>query len=76
MDSRLLSGTVEMLVLEVLAEANLYGYRIVRSVLERSQGTFELKEGSLYRRYIAWNVKNSSHRIGNRLTVDDASITS
>lgn len=48
MDSRLLSGTVEMLVLEVLSEANLYGYRIVRSVLERSQGTFELKEGSLY----------------------------
>ena len=48
MDSRLLSGTVEMLILEVLSEANLYGYRIVRSVLERSQGTFELKEGSLY----------------------------
>ena len=48
MDSRLLSGTVEMLILEALSEANLYGYRIVRSVLERSQGTFELKEGSLY----------------------------
>lgn len=48
MDSRLLSGTVEMLILEVLSEASLYGYRIVRSVLERSKGTFELKEGSLY----------------------------
>ena len=48
MDSRLLSGTVDMLILEVLAEADLYGYRIVRSVLERSKGTFELKEGSLY----------------------------
>jgi transcriptional regulator len=48
MDSRLLSGTVEMLILEVLSETSLYGYRIVRSVLERSNGTFELKEGSLY----------------------------
>ena len=48
MDSRLLTGTVEMLILEVISAADLYGYRIVRSVLERSQGTFELKEGSLY----------------------------
>ncbi|HSG72810.1 MAG TPA: PadR family transcriptional regulator [Planctomycetaceae bacterium] len=48
MDSRLLTGTVEMLILEVLAESPLYGYRIVRSVLDRSSGYFELKEGSLY----------------------------
>ena len=48
MDSRLLTGTVEMLILEVLSESPLYGYRIVRSVLEQSNGYFELKEGSLY----------------------------
>lgn len=48
MDSRLLTGTVELMILEVLSESPLYGYRITRSVTERSKGYFELKEGSLY----------------------------
>jgi transcriptional regulator len=48
MDSRLLTGTVELMILDVLSESPLYGYRIARSVTERSQGYFALKEGSLY----------------------------
>lgn len=48
MDSRLLWGTVEMLILEVVSHGPTYGYEIAQTVCGRSQGYFELKEGSLY----------------------------
>lgn len=48
MDAKLLTGTVEMLILEVLSEGASYGYEITQTVLGRSQGYFEMKEGSLY----------------------------
>jgi len=48
MDSRFLWGAVEMLVLEVVSEGPTYGYEITQTVTGRSQGYFELKEGSLY----------------------------
>ena len=48
MDSRLLWGTVEMLILEVLSRGTSYGYQIAQTVLSESKGYFELKEGSLY----------------------------
>ncbi len=48
MDSRLLWGTVEMLILEVVAQAPTYGYEIGQTVAARSRGYFDLKEGSLY----------------------------
>ncbi len=48
MDSRLLSGTLEMLMLEVISSGTTYGYEITQTVLSRSRGYFELKEGSVY----------------------------
>ena len=48
MDQKLLTGTVEMLMLDVLSHGPSYGYAIVQTVLSRSGGRFELKEGSLY----------------------------
>jgi PadR family transcriptional regulator PadR len=48
MDSRLLWGIVEMLILEVLSEGPNYGYEIAQRVASRSEGYFHLKEGSLY----------------------------
>ena len=48
MDPKLLTGTVEMLMLEVISHGPSYGYAIVQTVLARSGGRFELKEGSLY----------------------------
>ena len=48
MDTKLLSGTLEMMMLDVLAQGDSYGYEIVQTVLSRSGGRFELKEGSLY----------------------------
>ena len=48
MDSRLLWGALEMLILDVLAAGPSYGYAISQTVLRRSDGYFDLKEGSLY----------------------------
>ena len=47
-DPKLLSGTVEMLILQVVLPEATYGYRITQDVLERSEGYFQLKEGSVY----------------------------
>jgi len=48
MDSRLLTGTLDMLILEVVSDGPTYGYAISQVVTGRSRGLFELKEGSLY----------------------------
>lgn len=48
MDSRLLWGAVETLILEVISQGPTYGYEIAQTVTSRSKGYFELKEGSLY----------------------------
>ena len=48
MDSRLLWGAVEMLILEVVSHGPTYGYEIAQTVADQSRGYFDLKEGSLY----------------------------
>jgi len=48
MDSRLLWGTVDLLILEVLSGEPSYGYEIAQTVLARSRGCFDITEGSLY----------------------------
>jgi transcriptional regulator len=48
MDSQFLGSAVEMLILEVIAQGPSYGYEITQTVSERSEGYFELREGSLY----------------------------
>lgn len=41
-------GVLDMLVLKLLAEEPRYGYQLIQEMRERSQGTFLLKEGTLY----------------------------
>ena len=48
MDTRLLWGALEMLILDVVSRGTSYGYEITQTVLSESNGQFELKEGSLY----------------------------
>jgi transcriptional regulator len=48
MDSRLLWGTLDLLILEVISRGPSYGYQLAQTVLSESKGQFELKEGSLY----------------------------
>lgn len=41
-------GTVELVVLGVLREKDMYGYEIVKAAEEKSGGRFELVLGTLY----------------------------
>jgi PadR family transcriptional regulator, regulatory protein PadR len=48
MDSQFMGSAVEMLILEIAARGPTYGYEVAHTVAERSEGYFDLKEGSLY----------------------------
>lgn len=43
-----LPGSTTMLVLAVLKDQELYGYRIIEELAQRSQNVFQMKEGTLY----------------------------
>jgi len=42
------SGLVELLILQLLCERDMYGYEVRQYLNERTNGAFKLKEGSLY----------------------------
>ncbi|MDO4830371.1 MAG: PadR family transcriptional regulator [Clostridia bacterium] len=44
----LIKGSTTTLVLSVLQKDDLYGYKIIKEIELRSDGVFELKEGTLY----------------------------
>ena len=44
----LLKGSTALMVLRVIAEEDMYGYRIIREIANRSKDTFRLNEGTLY----------------------------
>ena len=48
MDRELLKGSTPLLLLSLLREGPMYGYQIVMTVRERTQGLYILKEGALY----------------------------
>ena len=52
MDSRfsqqLKKGVLEMLVLELICKQPTYGYELLSQLKKRSDGQFQLKEGTLY----------------------------
>ena len=41
-------GTLELVLLRLLAEQPTYGYELVSQLARRSDGRFEIKEGTLY----------------------------
>ena len=41
-------GTIQLCVLSLLKEGPMYGYQIITALRERSDGYFELKEGTIY----------------------------
>lgn len=41
-------GTVDLVVLSVLLERDMYGYEIVKTVKEKSEGKYEIPLGTLY----------------------------
>jgi len=48
MDRELLKGSAPLLLLSLLREEAMYGYQIILTVQERTQGLYTLKEGALY----------------------------
>ncbi|RXZ79094.1 PadR family transcriptional regulator [Paenibacillaceae bacterium] len=47
-DKEMLKGHIEALLLSQLAEQDRYGYEMTKRIFEKSGGSFELKEGTLY----------------------------
>lgn len=44
----MLKGTIDLLILSLFAEKDNYGYEISRAIKERTEGTFEIQEPTLY----------------------------
>jgi len=44
----LAKGSTAMVVLSVLAEEEMYGYRIIQEIAARSEEVFSMNEGTLY----------------------------
>lgn len=47
-NKELLKGSTTMMILNLLVEANMYGYEMIKTLSQRSENVFELKEGTLY----------------------------
>ena len=47
-NNELIRGSVEIVILKLLSDNDLYGYQMIKTVNERSNGFFEWREGSLY----------------------------
>ena len=46
--SDLLRGNTDTMILRLLTESDCYGYEIVKLIVERSHGEYELKEATMY----------------------------
>ena len=47
-DKSLMSGSMTMLLLRLLAEKDMYGYEMIETLEAKSNHVFELKAGTLY----------------------------
>lgn len=47
-DKGLIGGSTILLLLTLLSESDMYGYEIIKELDERSNNTFQFKEGTLY----------------------------
>lgn len=48
LNAEMLKGTIDLLILSVLSEQDNYGYEISKAIKERTEGTFEIQEATLY----------------------------
>jgi PadR family transcriptional regulator, regulatory protein PadR len=47
-DANLLKGNLDLILLEILEPAPMYGLEIINEAQSRTEGYFDFKEGSLY----------------------------
>lgn len=48
LNQQLKKGALEILILRVIERSDVYGYELIKTLEENSDGYFTLKEGSLY----------------------------
>lgn len=47
-DKELVKGTLPLLVLQLVAEGDTYGYELIKAIQHRTDGAFTFAEGTLY----------------------------
>ena len=58
-NKELLKGNVSSIVLQMLSRKDMYGYELIKELHLRSEGLFDLKEGTLYPVLHALELENS-----------------
>lgn len=48
MDNEMLKGSIDLILLSLIAQRDLYGYEIAAIVKQLSDNTYEMSEGTLY----------------------------
>ncbi|MBY0099572.1 PadR family transcriptional regulator [Mesobacillus maritimus] len=48
MDKEMMKGSIDLLLLSLLAQRDLYGYEITKMLKQLSDGSYEMSEGTLY----------------------------
>ena len=48
LDRELLKGSINLLILRLLSQRDMYGYEIIQEAKRRSENAFQFKEGTLY----------------------------
>ncbi len=61
-DRQLAKGTTTLLVLSLLSERPMHGYRLVRELAERCEGHLAFKEGTVYP--LLYGLEDEGHIVG------------
>lgn len=48
MDKEIMKGSIDILILSVIAQGHTYGYEITKSLKDKSQDLYQMSEGTLY----------------------------
>lgn len=48
MDQEMMKGSIDLILLSLIAQRNMYGYEIVKVLKKVSDDTYEMSEGTLY----------------------------
>ncbi|QTN00621.1 PadR family transcriptional regulator [Sediminibacillus dalangtanensis] len=48
MDKEMMKGSIDLLIMSLIAQRDLYGYQITKILKQLSDDTYEMSEGTLY----------------------------
>ena len=74
-DKALISGSMTMLLLRLLAEKDMYGYEMIDTLRKKSCNVFELKAGTLYPLLHGLEGKGLLDRKSTRLNSSHSSVS-